>query len=403
MAKYAEGYPNSRYYQGCKYVDKIESLAIELAKKLFGAEHANVQPHSGAQANQAVYLALLRPGDTILSLDLLAGGHLTHGAKVNFSGTIYKIYCYNLDPDTQKLDYEKIRKKAREVRPKLIIAGYSSYSLKIDFAKFREIADEVGAFLLADIAHVAGLVATDLFPNPVPHADVITFTTQKTLRGPRGGVILSKKELGEKIDRAVFPGNQGGPNIATIAAKSQCFSKASQPEFKKYQKKVLENAKTMADYFLEKEIKVISGGTETHLLVIDTKTGYNLTGKEAAQILEKTKINASDCNFFRKETNFPGAFTLAILAEPEVLVLTGKEKSIKFLQKNDPLLNGEELKNDNPSPMPTDPPKPVLPYSPPTPTLPPDPIIPPKENLKPESDNSNKGETNFKKLNEKVV
>ena len=290
MAKYAEGYPNNRYYQGCKYVDKIESLTIELAKKLFGAEHANVQPHSGAQANQAVYLALLRPGDTILSLDLLAGGHLTHGAQVNFSGTIYKVYCYNLDPDAQKLDYEKIRKKAREVRPKLIIAGYSSYSLKIDFAKFRKIADEVGAFLLADIAHVAGLVATNLFPNPVPYADAITFTTQKTLRGPRGGVILSKKELREKIDRAVFPGNQGGPNIAIIAAKSQCFSEASQPEFKEYQKRVLENAKTMANYFLERGVKIISGGTETHLLIIDTKSSYGLTGKRAAELLEEVEI-----------------------------------------------------------------------------------------------------------------
>lgn len=290
MSKYSEGYPENRYYQGCKYIDKIENLAIELVKELFGAEYANVQPHSGAQANQAVYLALLKPGDTILSLDLLAGGHLTHGAKVNFSGSIYKTFHYNLDPHTQKLDYQQIKKKAYEVKPKLIIAGYSSYSLQIDFAKFREIADEVGAYFLADIAHVAGLVATGLFPSPIPYADVVTFTTHKTLRGPRGAIILAKKELGQKIDKAVFPGNQGGTNPAIIAAKAQCFHEALQPNFKIYQKKVLENAKVMAGYFLEKEVKLISDGTETHLLTINTKISYNLTGKEATEILEGVGI-----------------------------------------------------------------------------------------------------------------
>jgi len=290
MTKYAEGYPAARYYQGCQYIDKIESLAIELAKKLFGAEYANVQPHSGAQANQAVYLALLKPGDKILSLNLLSGGHLTHGAKINFSGIFYQVHYYNLDPLTQKLDYEKISQIAQEVQPQLIITGYSSYSLKIDFAKFREIANQVGAYLLADIAHVAGLVATELFPNPVPYADVITFTTHKTLRGPRGGVILAKKEFEKLIDRAVFPGNQGGPAQNIIAAKAQCFYEASQPEFKKYQQKVLENACVLADYFREKGVKLISGGTETHLLTIDTKISYNLTGKAAAEILEKAGI-----------------------------------------------------------------------------------------------------------------
>jgi glycine hydroxymethyltransferase len=291
MTKYAEGYPSNRYYQGCKYIDKIENLAISLVKKLFGTEYANVQPHSGAQANQAVYLALLKPGDKILSLNLLSGGHLTHGAKVNFSGVFYQVHYYNLDPITQKLDYEKISKAAQEIQPNLIIAGYSSYSLKIDFVKFRKIADEVGAYLMADIAHVAGLVAADLFPDPVPYADVITFTTHKTLRGPRGGVVLTNEEsLAKKIDRAVFPGNQGGPAQNIIAAKAQCFYEALQPEFKKYQKKVLENAKVMADYFCEKGIKVISGGTETHLLTIDTKASYNLTGQEAAELLEKIGI-----------------------------------------------------------------------------------------------------------------
>ncbi|MCE8159029.1 MAG: serine hydroxymethyltransferase [Candidatus Moeniiplasma glomeromycotorum] len=290
MSKYSEGYPGNRYYQGCENIDKIESLAIELAQKLFGTEYANVQPHSGAQANQAVYLTLLKPGDKILSLNLLSGGHLTHGAKVNFSGIFYQVYYYNLDPITHQLDYEQIKKIAQAVQPKLIITGYSSYSLKIDFAKFRQIADQVGAYLLADIAHVAGLVAADLFPNPVPYADIITFTTHKTLRGPRGGVILAKKDLGKLIDRAVFPGNQGGSNQAIIAVKAQCFYEALQPEFKKYQKKVLENAKIMSDYFLEKGIKIISGGTETHLLTIDTKISYNLTGKEAAEILEEAGI-----------------------------------------------------------------------------------------------------------------
>ena len=290
MTKYAEGYPHNRYYQGCQQVDKIEDLAVELAKKLFGTEYANVQPHSGSQANQAVYLALLKPGDKILSLNLLSGGHLTHGAKINFSGVFYQVYYYNLDPATQKLDYAKISEIAQVVQPKLIITGYSSYSLKIDFAKFRQIADQVGAYLLADIAHVAGLVATGLFPNPVPYADVITFTTHKTLRGPRGGVILAKPELGKLIDRAVFPGNQGGPNPAIISAKVQCFYEALQPEFKKYQQNVLENAKVMADCLGKKGVKIISGGTKTHLLTIDTKTSYNLAGKEAAEILEKGGI-----------------------------------------------------------------------------------------------------------------
>jgi len=289
-SKYSEGYPGKRYYQGCQYVDEIEKLAIDLAKKLFKVEYANVQPHSGSQANQTVYLALLKPGDKILSLDLLAGGHLSHGAKVNFSGNFYQVYHYNLDPITQKLDYEKIKKIAREVKPQLIIAGYSSYSLKIDFAKFREIADEVGSYLLADVAHVAGLVATNLFPDPSPYADVITFTTHKTLRGPRGGVILAKKELGEKIDKALFPGLQGGANQAIIAAKTQCFYEALKPSFKEYQKKVLENAKVMADYFCKKGIKIVSDDTENHLLVINTKVSYNLTGKEAAESLEKIGI-----------------------------------------------------------------------------------------------------------------
>ncbi|CAG8674337.1 3408_t:CDS:1 [Ambispora gerdemannii] len=290
MTKYSEGYPEHRYYQGCKYIDKIEQMAIELVKELFGAEYANVQPHSGSQANQAVYLALLKPGDKILSLNLLSGGHLTHGAKVNFSGVVYSAHYYNVDPLTQKLDYGEIRKVAKEVKPNLIVVGYSNYSLKIDFAQFREIADEVGAYLLADVAHVAGLVAVGLFPDPVPHADVITFTAHKTLRGPRGAVILAKKELGQKIDRAVFPGNQGGPAQNIIAAKSQCFYEALQPNFKQYQEKVLANAKTMADYFLQKGVKMISGGTETHLLTIDTKISYNLTGKEAAERLEKMGI-----------------------------------------------------------------------------------------------------------------
>ncbi len=363
MTKYSEGYPNNRYYQGCEYVDKVENFAIKLVKELFGADCANVQPHSGSQANQAVYLALLKPGDKILSLNLLSGGHLTHGAKVNFSGNIYSAHYYNVDPLTQKLDYQEIQKIAHEVKPKLIIAGYSSYSLTIDFARFREIADRVGAYLLADIAHVAGLVATGLFPNPVPYADVITFTTHKTLRGPRGAVILAKKELGPKVDRAVFPGNQGGSAQNIIAAKTQCFAEACQPEFKKYQKKVLENAKTMADYFCEKGVKLISGGTETHLLTIDTKTSYNLTGKEAAELLEKIGIICNK-NMIPYDTEKPSIASGIRLGSPALttrglgkkefleiaemidLVLRNEskevEKRIKYLARKFPLIYGEK-------------------------------------------------------------
>ncbi|KLL03406.1 MAG: serine hydroxymethyltransferase [Mycoplasmataceae bacterium CE_OT135] len=330
MNKYAEGYPNARYYQGCQYIDKIEELTVDLAKKLFGAEYANVQPHSGSQANQAVYLALLRPGDKILSLNLLAGGHLTHGAKVNFSGTFYQIHYYNLNPLTQKLDYEEINQIAQAVKPKLIIAGYSAYSLKIDFAKFRKIADKVGAYLLTDIAHTAGLVAVGLFPNPVPYADVITFTTHKTLRGPRGAVILAKKEWGKKIDKAVFPGNQGGPNLAIIAAKAQCFWEAQQPEFKEYQKKVLKNAKTMAEYFQKKGVKVISGGTETHLLLIDTKSSYNLTGKEAAERLEKMGIICNK-NMLPYDDEKPGITSGIRLGSPALTTRGLGEKEFQLI------------------------------------------------------------------------
>lgn len=332
-SKYSEGYPNKRYYQGCQYVDEIEKLAIDLAKKLFKVECANVQPHSGSQANQAVYLALLKPGDKILSLDLLAGGHLSHGAKVNFSGNFYQVYHYNLNPITQKLDYEEIKKIAKEVKPRLIVAGYSSYSLKVDFAKFREIADEVGSYLLADIAHVAGLVATGLFSDPSPYADVITFTTHKTLRGPQGGVILAKKELGEKIDKALFPGLQGGANQAIIAAKAQCFYEALEPSFKEYQRKVLENAKVMADYFCEKGIKIISSGTETHLLVINTKSSYNLTGKEAAGILEEVGII---CNkqMLPYDTEKPWVASGVRLGSPALTTRGLGKKEFKELAEN---------------------------------------------------------------------
>ena len=291
--KYSEGYPGRRYYQGCHYIDKIENLALNLVKKLFNVEYANVQPHSGSQANQAVFLALLKPGDKILSLETSSGGHLTHGNKINFSGIFYEIDTYNLNPISQKIDYEKIREKAKKFQPNLIITGYSSYSLKIDFARFREIANQTNSYLLVDISHTAGLIIAGLFPNPIPYSDVLTFTTHKTMRGPRGGIILAKKNLGNLLDRAVFPGNQGGPNQAIIAAKAQCFSEALQPNFKKYQEKSLENIKVMLNFFLISGVKIIGNGTDTNLLTIDTKISYGLTGKESANILEKLGIIVS--------------------------------------------------------------------------------------------------------------
>lgn len=292
--KYAEGYPGKRYYGGCQYIDQVEQLAIDYAKKLFGAEYANVQPHSGSQANMAVYQALLKPGDKILGMGMDAGGHLTHGAKVNFSGKVYESYSYGLNPATEELDFDQIEQLALEINPRLIVAGASAYSKIIDWQKFRKIADEVGAYLMVDMAHIAGLVATGANPNPVPVADVVTTTTHKTLRGPRGGMILSKSpEIGKKINSALFPGTQGGPLEHVIAGKAQAFYEDLQPQFTDYINQVVKNAAAMADEFNKSAtIRVVSGGTENHLLVIDiTKTG--ITGKDAQDLLDEVHITTN--------------------------------------------------------------------------------------------------------------
>ncbi|MGA7440158.1 MAG: serine hydroxymethyltransferase [Luteibacter sp.] len=293
--KYAEGYPGKRYYGGCEYVDVAEKLAIERLKKLFGADYANVQPHSGSQANQAVYFALLNPGDTILGMSLAHGGHLTHGAKVNLSGKIFNAVQYGIDPDTGLVNYDEIEKLAVEHKPKMIVAGFSAYSQVLDWAKFREIADKVGAYLFVDMAHVAGLIAAGVYPNPVPHAHVVTSTTHKTLRGPRGGIIVAKglgEELEKKLQSVVFPGIQGGPLMHVIAAKAVAFKEALEPSFTEYQKQVVANAKAMAKTLISRGYKVVSGGTENHLMLIDL-IGRDATGKDAEAALGKAHITVN--------------------------------------------------------------------------------------------------------------
>lgn len=292
--KYAEGYPGKRYYGGCEYVDKAESLAIERAKTLFGADYANVQPHSGSQANSAVYQALCAPGDTILGMSLAHGGHLTHGASVSFSGKSYNAVQYGLNTATGEVDYDEVERLAVEHKPKMIIAGFSAYSQIMDWARFREIADKVGAYLFVDMAHVAGLVAAGVYPNPVPFADVVTSTTHKTLRGPRGGLILAKanEELEKKLNSAVFPGGQGGPLMHVIAAKAVAFKEAMSDEYKAYQKQVVVNAKAMAATFIERGIKIVSGGTENHLMLVDL-IGKEYTGKDADAALGAANITVN--------------------------------------------------------------------------------------------------------------
>ena len=291
--KYAEGLPGKRYYGGCEYVDKIEQLAIDRAKQLFGAAHANVQPHSGAQANFAVFLALLEPGDTIMGMDLSHGGHLTHGSPVNVSGKWFKVHHYGVSPETEQLDYDQIRELALQHRPKLLICGYSAYPRVIDFAKFRSIADEIGAYLLADIAHIAGLVAAGLHPSPLPYADVVTTTTHKTLRGPRSGLIMTRDpELGKKLDKAVFPGSQGGPLEHVIAGKAVAFGEAMTPEFKTYSAQVIENASTLSTQLQTRNFKIVSNGTENHLLLVDLRC-IGMTGKQADQLVSGVNITAN--------------------------------------------------------------------------------------------------------------
>ena len=290
--KYAEGYPGKRYYGGCEYVDIVEQLAIDRAKQLFGAEHVNVQPHSGAQANTAVYFAILEPGDTILGLDLSHGGHLTHGMKINVSGRTYHSEFYQVDEKTQMLDYDAIRAKALECKPKVIVAGASAYPRIIDFKKFREIADEVGAYLFVDMAHIAGLVAAGLHPNPVPYADFVTTTTHKTLRGPRGGIIMCKEEYAKKINSAVFPGQQGGPLMHIIAAKAVAFKEALSPEFRAYAEQIVKNAKAMSEALLARGVNLVSGGTDNHLMLVDLRP-FNITGKELERRLDEVYITVN--------------------------------------------------------------------------------------------------------------
>jgi len=290
--KYAEGYPGRRYYGGTDVVDVVESLAIERAKEIFGAKFANVQPHSGSQANCAAYMALIEPGDTVMGMDLAAGGHLTHGAPVSFSGQTYNFVSYSVAPETELLDFDAILKQAQEVKPKLIVAGASAYSQIIDFSKFREIADAVGAKLMVDMAHIAGLVAAGLHPSPVPYADITTTTTHKTLRGPRGGMILCKEKYAKAIDKAIFPGIQGGPLMHVIAAKAVAFGEALQPEFKVYAQQVIDNAKALAAALQEKGLTIVSGGTDTHVMLVDVRN-TGLTGKEAEHLLDEVGIT---CN-----------------------------------------------------------------------------------------------------------
>lgn len=290
--KYAEGYPGKRYYGGCQCVDLVEDIARERACKLFGADHANVQPHSGAQANLAVYFALLQPGDTVLGMNLAEGGHLTHGSPVNMSGALYHFVAYGVDSESGCIDYEKLMAQALEVKPKLIVAGASAYPRAIDFQKFREIADACGAYLMVDMAHIAGLVAAGCHQNPVPYADVVTTTTHKTLRGPRGGMILCKEEFAKQIDKAIFPGTQGGPLMHIIAAKAVCLGEALAPEFKAYGEQIVKNAKALADGLLKRGVKLVSGGTDNHLMLVDLSNS-ELTGKELERRLDEVYITAN--------------------------------------------------------------------------------------------------------------
>ena len=290
--KYAEGYPGKRYYGGCEHVDVVETLAIERAKRLFGAEHANVQPHSGSQANFAVYFAMLKPGDTIVGMNLSHGGHLTHGSPVNVSGTYFNVVPYGVNAETQQIDYDEFRKIVLEAKPKLIIAGGSAYSRQIDFKKMADVAHEVGAIFMVDMAHFAGLVAAGLHPNPVEYADIVTTTTHKTLRGPRGGMILCKEEYAKAIDKAVFPGIQGGPLMHVIAAKAVALGEALQPEFKVYAEQVIKNAKVLAAELMAKGLTIVSGGTDTHVMLVDVRN-TGLTGKEAEHLLDEIGITAN--------------------------------------------------------------------------------------------------------------
>lgn len=325
--KYAEGYPGKRYYGGCEHVDVVENIARDRLKEIFGADHANVQPHSGSQANMAVYMTALEQGDTVLGMNLSHGGHLTHGSHVNFSGIQYNFVEYGVNPDNEMIDYEDVRSKALEHKPKMIVAGASAYSRVIDFAKFREIADEVGAYLMVDMAHIAGLVATGEHPNPVPHAHFVTSTTHKTLRGPRGGLILCTEEFAKKIDKTIFPGIQGGPLMHVIASKAVAFGEAQQPEFKTYIQQVVKNAKALAEAFVAEGIEIVSGGTDNHLMLVNLRS-LNLTGKVAERVLDEVGITVNK-NTIPFDTESPFVTSGIRIGTPAVTSRGFKEEEMK--------------------------------------------------------------------------
>ena len=329
--KYAEGLPGKRYYGGCQYVDIVENLAIERCKQLFGCDHANVQPHSGAQANTAVYFALLNPGDTILGMNLSHGGHLTHGSPVNISGKYFKIVPYGVSEQDERIDYAALEKLAIENKPKMIVAGASAYPRVIDFARLREIADKVGAYLMVDIAHIAGLVAAGLHPSPVPYADIVTTTTHKTLRGPRGGVIMCKEQYAKAIDKAVFPGMQGGPLMHVIAGKAVAFKEALSPEFKEYQRQVVKNAAAMADEFIKCGVRLVSGGTDNHLMLVDLRD-KNMTGKELEKMLGEVNITVNK-NTIPFETTSPFVTSGIRIGTPSITSRGFKEEDARLIAR----------------------------------------------------------------------
>jgi len=325
--KYAEGYPGKRYYGGCEFVDQAESLAISRAKKIFGADHVNVQPHSGSQANMAVYLAVMNPGDTMLGMNLTHGGHLTHGSPVNFSGKLFRVVAYGVRPDTETIDFDQVRALALEHRPKLIVVGASAYPRIIEFAPFREIADEAGCMVMADIAHVAGMVAVGLHPNPVPHCEFVTTTTHKTLRGPRGGMILCREDMAKKLNSSIFPGTQGGPLMHVIAAKAVMLREAMTPEFQTYQKQILSNAQAFAGTLLARGLRLVSGGTDNHLLLVNLKDTA-LTGKEAEEDLERVGITVNK-NTVPFETRSPFVTSGIRIGTPAVTTRGMKEPEME--------------------------------------------------------------------------
>ena len=340
--KYAEGYPAKRYYGGCQVVDEVEELARERAKKLFGAEHANVQPHSGSQANMAVYFTILQPGDTVLGMDLSHGGHLTHGSAVNFSGRLYNFVSYGVNKETEMIDYEQIRRLALEYKPKLIVAGASAYSRIIDFKKLKDICDEVGAYFMVDMAHIAGLVATGAHPSPVPYADFVTSTTHKTLRGPRGGLILCKEKYAKALDKNIFPGIQGGPLMHTIAAKAVCFKEALQPEFKEYINKVVKNCKVLAEELVKYDFKLVSNGSDNHLILVDLNN-KDITGKDAEKLLDSIGITVNK-NTVPNETKSPFVTSGIRIGTAAVTTRGFDEEDMKEVEalRNDAIENKDE-------------------------------------------------------------